>query len=97
MLDTPENIYSPRTRDVRRQSGAALKVVPTPPLGSSWADAVIAAVDGSVAVVAVPHVHWCDGSLVDLEVMPFLRRSFRPHFPPFFTDLPMYCRPLRAT
>ena len=63
------NITSPFTRDVRRQSGAVLKVVPTPPLGSSWADAVIAAVDGSVAVVAVPHVHWCDGSDAEWDAL----------------------------
>jgi hypothetical protein len=96
LLNILGNIPSPFTRDVLRQSGAVLKVVPTPPLRSSWADAVIAAIDGSVAVVAVPHVHWCDGSLVDLEVLA-LRTPLLPT--PSFTKPPtaLVCRPLHAT
>lgn len=51
-----------------RAVGASFKVVldPQPPV--SWSDAVIAALvdDRSIAVVALPHVHWCDGSTVDL-------------------------------
>ncbi len=37
--------------------------------GQSWTDAVLAALDGSVAIVSVPNVHWTDGALVDLEAV----------------------------
>ena len=51
-----------------RVVGASFKVIldPQPPL--SWSDVVIAALvdDRSIAVIALPHVHWCDGSRVDL-------------------------------
>ena len=51
-----------------RAVGASFKVIldPQPPL--SWSDAVIAALvdDQSIAVIALPPVHWCDGSIVDL-------------------------------
>ncbi len=33
----------------------------------SWTDGVLAAIDERTAVVAVPNVHWTDGSLLDLE------------------------------
>jgi len=35
--------------------------------GGTWADAVIALVGDRTRVVAVPNVHWTDGSLVDLD------------------------------
>ena len=41
----------------------------------TWADAVIALVGERTRVVAVPNVHWTDGSLVDLDaVIPAARR-----------------------
>jgi selenocysteine lyase/cysteine desulfurase len=35
--------------------------------GASWTDALIAALDDTVALVASPVCHWTDGSLIDLE------------------------------
>lgn len=32
----------------------------------SWTDAVLAALDERVAIVAIPNVHWTDGALIDL-------------------------------
>ncbi len=35
----------------------------------SWTDGVLDEIDAATAVVAVPNVHWTDGSVVDLEVV----------------------------
>jgi selenocysteine lyase/cysteine desulfurase len=44
-----------------------LLVVPRPPRGRSWADAIVERVaGGTVAVVAVAPCHWTDGAIVDL-------------------------------
>jgi selenocysteine lyase/cysteine desulfurase len=37
--------------------------------GAAWNDALIEAVDQAVAVVAVPTVHWTDGTRFDLEAL----------------------------
>ena len=50
------------------QTGAHFKVIPTPISTSlSWSDSIIQAIDTDVAVLALPCVHWCDGSLIELE------------------------------
>lgn len=36
------------------------------PADDDWTSAVLARIDASIGVVAVPHVHWTDGGLVDL-------------------------------
>jgi len=53
-------------RELARRTGARVVTVVREP-GSSWTDAVLAALDDQVAIVAVPACHWTDGSLVDLE------------------------------
>lgn len=35
--------------------------------GPAWTDAIVAAIDDTTAVVALPHVHWTDGTRFDLE------------------------------
>ena len=37
-----------------------------PGRGEAWNEALLAAIDGATAVVAVPHVHWTDGTRFDL-------------------------------
>lgn len=37
--------------------------------GEAWNAALLDAVDGRCALVAVPHVHWADGTLFDLEAV----------------------------
>ena len=37
--------------------------------GTTWTDAILAALDERVAIVSVPNVHWTDGSLVDLAAV----------------------------
>jgi selenocysteine lyase/cysteine desulfurase len=53
-------------RELARRAGARVVTV-TREAGASWTDALIAALDESVALVAAPACHWTDGSLVDLE------------------------------
>ena len=54
-------------QDACIQSGATLKVVMTPALTRSWIETIQSELDDNVAVIAVPHVHWCDGSMIDLD------------------------------
>ncbi|MFL5619185.1 MAG: aminotransferase class V-fold PLP-dependent enzyme [Gemmatimonadaceae bacterium] len=53
-------------RELARRTGARLVTV-KPEAGASWTDALLAALDDRVAVVAAPVCHWTDGSLIDLE------------------------------
>jgi selenocysteine lyase/cysteine desulfurase len=59
----PSNLYP--WREVARRARAEVFTVPRPEDGD-WTRAVLAAVDGRCAVVAVPHCHWTDGSWLDL-------------------------------
>jgi selenocysteine lyase/cysteine desulfurase len=43
---------------------------------ATWADAVVALLGDRTRVVAVPHVHWTDGSLVDLDSVVAAARRF---------------------
>ena len=60
----PSSTYT--WRDLARRAGARVVTVTREP-GASWTDALIAALDDNVAIVATPVSHWTDGSLVDLE------------------------------
>jgi selenocysteine lyase/cysteine desulfurase len=62
----PSGIYT--WRAASRRAGAELLTVDREP-GSSWTDAVLAALDERVAVVSVPNVHWTDGALLDLAAI----------------------------
>ena len=55
-----------RWRVLAADNGAELREAM--PVGSeSWADAVVARIDGRTKAVSVPNVHWSDGRLFDLE------------------------------
>ena len=60
----PSNVYPWRER--AREVGAQVRTVPRPPKGG-WTRAVLAAIDGATAVVAIPQCHWTDGGRFDLE------------------------------
>jgi len=62
----PSNVYV--WREVARRRGATLKLVPRPADGD-WTAAVLAAIDGEVAIAALPHNHWMDGGLLDLAAI----------------------------
>lgn len=60
-------------RELARRTGARIVTV-SPQRGEGWTDALLAALDDSVALVATPACHWTDGSLVDLErIAPAVR------------------------
>jgi selenocysteine lyase/cysteine desulfurase len=60
----PSNVYPWRER--AREVGARVRTVPRPP-GCRWTPAVLEAIDGDTAIVALPHCHWTDGGLFNLE------------------------------
>lgn len=63
----PGNVYS--WRRLSAESGAELRVVgpePGPERGRSWNERLLEAVDARTAIVAVPNVHWTDGTWFDL-------------------------------
>ncbi|WNG21610.1 aminotransferase class V-fold PLP-dependent enzyme [Cystobacter fuscus] len=60
----PSNVYP--WRELAERSGGQVVTVRRPPDGD-WTRAVLAELDERAALVALPHCHWTDGSLVDLE------------------------------
>ncbi len=66
----PSNVYP--WREKAGESGARLVTVPRPASASGenslepWTDVVLAAIGPQTAIVALPHCHWTDGSLIDL-------------------------------
>jgi selenocysteine lyase/cysteine desulfurase len=64
----PSNVYA--WRRLAAESGAELHVVPRPPAdegAAAWSEAILDVIDERTAVVALPHVHWTDGTRFDLE------------------------------
>ena len=72
----PSHMYA--WRRLCSESGADLRVVPPPPpppptsppfgtRGAGWNEKLLAAIDGGTAIVAVPQVHWTDGTVFDLD------------------------------
>jgi selenocysteine lyase/cysteine desulfurase len=55
-------------REAVREAGAQMVTVPRPADGN-WTRATLEALDERVAVAALPHCHWTDGALVELEVI----------------------------
>ena len=69
----PSHVYPWRRRAA--ETGGAVRTVGAPaPLGTAgrgaaWNERLLDAIDGSAEVVAVPHVHWADGTVFDLEAV----------------------------
>lgn len=54
------------------ETGAELLVVPNPlleGLSVTYTERILSSLNSDVAVVALPNVHWCDGTLIDLEAI----------------------------
>jgi selenocysteine lyase/cysteine desulfurase len=62
----PSNVYP--WMELARRAGATVFPVPRPDDGD-WTAALLAHLDASIAIVAVPHCHWTDGGLLDLEAV----------------------------
>jgi selenocysteine lyase/cysteine desulfurase len=68
----PSNYYT--WRRFCGRTGAELVVVERTP-DQTWTEAVLGQISERTAVLAVPNVHWTNGSLVDLEVVVPVARS----------------------
>ena len=62
----PSNIYP--WMAAAEKSGAELVTIPRPS-DLDWTRDILAALDDDTAVAALPHCHWTDGSLIDLEAV----------------------------
>jgi selenocysteine lyase/cysteine desulfurase len=60
----PSNVYPWRER--AREVGAEVRTVARPADGG-WTRAVLEAIDERTAIVALPHCHWTDGGLFDIQ------------------------------
>ncbi len=65
----PSNVYP--WRALCRERGLELRTIGAPERrqgrGREWNARILEAIDRDTAVVALPHVHWTDGTLFDLE------------------------------
>lgn len=61
--DFPSDVYT--WRAFAAGKGCEILTV-SQPSGETWTDALLARLDESVAVVAIPNVQWTDGALIDL-------------------------------
>ncbi len=62
----PSNIYA--WHELAGKTGAELVTVERPPDGH-WTAAIIDAIGEQTAIVALPHCHWTDGGLIDLNAV----------------------------
>ena len=62
----PSNVYS--WWEAARRAEARVRTVPRPAEGP-WTPALLDALSSDTAIVAVPHCHWTDGTLVDLDTV----------------------------
>ena len=68
----PSNVYAWRhfeQQGVIIRTVAAAQAKHYPGRGRDWNQALLEAIDEATAVVALPHVHWADGTLFDLEAI----------------------------
>src|SRR4051812_14211228 len=61
--DFPSDVYT--WRAFAAEKGCAILTV-SRAIGETWTDALLARLDETVAVVAIPNVQWTDGALIDL-------------------------------
>jgi selenocysteine lyase/cysteine desulfurase len=67
----PSNIYT--WQRVADEKDAEVRFVNAPKniigRGKAWNEAILQAIDNHTAVVAIPHVHWADGTKYDLKII----------------------------
>lgn len=68
----PSNIYIWRRR--AEETGARIVTVDRRQ-GETWTEALLAALTSRTRIVAAPHVHWCDGGIVDLAAVGAAARA----------------------
>jgi selenocysteine lyase/cysteine desulfurase len=62
----PSNVYP--WMELAERTGAQFIAVPRPP-DDDWTTALLGVINTATGVVAVPHCHWTDGGLIDLEAV----------------------------
>lgn len=66
-------------RRLARETGAELRTVAAPPAGpgrsAAWNERLLESIDAGTAVVALPPVHWTDGTRIDLVAAGAAARS----------------------
>ena len=62
----PSNVYP--WRELAREREAEVVTIPSGG-NDGWTPRILDAITGQTAIVALPHCHWTDGSLVDLEAV----------------------------
>ena len=60
----PSNVYP--WRELAKERGGTIITLPHPE-DDDWTRAILEVLDERVAIAALPHVHWTDGALIDLE------------------------------
>ena len=60
----PSNVYP--WRELAKEHGGNILTLPQPE-DDDWTRAILEVLDERVAIAALPHVHWTDGGLIDLE------------------------------
>jgi selenocysteine lyase/cysteine desulfurase len=68
----PSNVYP--WMDLAQRTGAQFIAVPRPG-DDDWTAALLSAINIATGVVAIPHCHWTDGGLIDLEAVGNACRS----------------------
>lgn len=67
----PSNIYT--WQRLSEQTGVTIRTIHPPPFtpdrGHVWNERVLNAIDSNTALVAMPHVHWADGTLFDVAAI----------------------------
>ena len=59
----PSNVYP--WQALARENDAKIEMIPRPN-NEDWTEALMSCIEESTAIVALPHCHWTDGSLLDL-------------------------------
>lgn len=62
----PSNVYT--WRELAKACGADVITINRPPDGD-WTQAILDRLDRRVAITALPHCHWTDGGIIDLETV----------------------------
>jgi selenocysteine lyase/cysteine desulfurase len=67
----PSNVYAWRRLASERKAHVRTVASPAaaPPRAAAWSEALLSAIDADTAVVALPQVHWTDGTRFDLEAV----------------------------
>ena len=78
----PSNVYA--WKRLCEGVGAEFRIVPPPPTlqdrGLGWNDRLLEAIDENTAVVAIPELHWIDGTRFDLETIGIRARVVGARF-----------------